>query len=205
MAAKKRKKRKTRSSKKRGTWGRRLLLLCLFLLAAGVVFWQRGDLWTGLRVHARPWGTEVEIGDVNGLARSEKRSPGVVKVRGIPDYESRLRLLSGNGRINCFRMVGFENRLFVCSDRPLEEPEGIEDVLRERRFTGFLEPLSASRFREPLRQGFLKERGIRPAAGAQLLREGSLVGPSLLKTLLLAACVLLCIFFLFRFILSFKA
>ncbi len=201
-----RKKRSTRSKRKGRSGGGKFLVLLLFLLTGSLVFWQGGALVTGLQVHlTKGRQTEAVIGDMSGLARAEKRLSGRVKVRGIPDYESRLRFPSRDGLLTCFRMTGFENRLFVCTDEPLKEPEGIEDVIRKRSFTGFMEPLGRSRFRETLNRGFQREYGFHPASGARLVLSGTMPGPSLLMTVLLAGCALLCFFFLLKFIQSLRA
>jgi hypothetical protein len=204
--AKSRRKRSTRSKKKGRSKGGTYLFLLLFLLAGCVVFWQRGAMVTGLQLHLAGGGeTAALIGDMGDLARAEKRLSGRVRVQGIPDYESRFRFPSRDGLLTCFRMTGFEDRLFVCTDKPLKVPDGIEDVIKKRAYIGFMEPLHRSRFRETLNRGFQREHGIRPALEARLVLAGGMPGPSLLKTVLLAGCALLCFFFLLKLIQSLKA
>ena len=203
MAWSRRKKSKTGSRKKKPK-GRWLLFLVLCLFSACVVLWQWEDFAAGLRMHLLPLRGVEEIADVNALDRVGQGSAAVVRVQGIPDYEGRLRVHSGKGVLTCFRMVGFGNRLFVCTDGGLKNPEEVEEVLQGLSLTGSLHPLEGSRFQDALERGLLGERGIRPAAGAWLLLAGSLQGPSLRKAVLLLICALLCIFFLTRFILSLR-
>ena len=203
MAWKKQRK-KARTSKKRPAGGRWFLFLALFLVAAGLLYWQRGDLVSGLRVHGQSLMGTPEIADVAALTLAAELSPGVARVQGIPDYEGRVRVHSGQGMLTCFRMVGFENRIFVCTDGRLQEPEEVEDVLRELHFSGYLQSLAGSRLEEALTRQFVRERGIRPAPGAWILLTGGMEGPSLLKTVLLIGCLLLCILLLIGFIVSLR-
>jgi hypothetical protein len=93
-------------------------------------------------------------------------------------------------------MTGFENRLFICTGKRLKDPGGIEDIIRARVFSGRMEQLDRSRYREIVKRGFSREHKIQPGPQARLVLEGEAGGPSPFETALPAGCLLLCFFFL---------
>jgi len=202
------KKRSARSRGKGRSAGRALLWLVLLVVAGWGAFWQREALWTGLQARLYGGGDApagLVIRGAGDLPRAGKRFARPVKVLGIPDYQSRVRLPSGHGVLTCFRMTGCDNRLYVCTDKGLRAPEAVRDVIEKRSFTGFMGPLERSRFREPLTRGLQREHGLRPAAGAHLVLAGGIPGPSVPDMLFPAACLLLCAFFLLKFVRSLTA
>ncbi len=195
-----RKKKKTKSKKKGRGIGRKILFLLLFLVCGGAVLWQRAELVTGVQVHFFGGEGVAQIGNLTDLDRTGTLFSPLAQITGIPDYKSRFRFPSRDSFFTCFRMTGFEDRLFVCTENELKEPEGIEDVIRKRSFTGRMEPLKKSGFQDTLIRGFSRAHGIRPAPDAILVSEGRARIPSLLETAGLTVCLLLCFFFLFGFI-----
>jgi len=193
-----------RRKKRAAGTGGRILLLLLVLVFGGVVFWQRAPLVTGIQVHVLGGRGVQPIRAVADLDRARGIFSPLVNVTGIPDYEHRLRFPAREGTLTCFRMIGFETRLFVCSEGDLKMPEAIQDVLRERSFSGRLEDLKHSRFGEPLTRGFARTYKIHPASDAGVVRVGRLQAPSLAWTLALAGCLMLCFFFLLLFIKTFR-
>jgi len=172
------------------------------VLSGCAVFWQRQALVAG--IESRVLGKDAPAGfvirDADDLSRARWRLSGRVEVVGIPDYESRVRFPTDHALVTCFRMTRSDGRLFVCTDKPPKAPEAIEDVIEARAFTGFMAPLEKSRYRDVLTRALQREHGLRPGPGAQLVLAGGLAGPSLAETALPAACVLLCLFFLLKFI-----
>jgi hypothetical protein len=201
--AKRRKKRSAPSRKKRRGVGGKLLLLLLVFLTGGVVFWQRQILLTGVQVYLLGGQAVHEIRNPNDLSKTGSDGPCMVRVQGIPDYESRVRFPSGNGFLTCFRMTGFENLLFVCTGKGLKDPGRIEEIIRSRVFAGRMERLDKSRYREIVNRGFSREHKIQPGPQARLVLEGEGRGPTLAEAAFPAGCVLLCFFFLLWLIQSF--
>jgi hypothetical protein len=97
-------------------------------------------------------------------------------------------------------MVDFGNRLVVCTDRGLERPEAIDEIIKERTIRGRLERLKDSQLDGSLRRIFLKTSGIRLAEDGFLLHEERKPLPSPFKLGVLAFCLILCCFSAYRLI-----
>ena len=198
MARKSTKKKKVRKKKKKK--GSKIVFFLLFVLTALLIYVQRDDLVAGIQGHFL--GNErmsviKELKDIPSPGGLVSQTASIV---GIPDYGHTVRFPYREKILTCFRMTDFGNRLFVCTEKGLKQPEEIGDVLTQHSVQGKLTLLKKSRVQDTLSRGFQRSHRIFPADDACLLFEGESSLPSFAKTLVLCLCLIFCCFFLFRFI-----
>ena len=182
------------------TSGRKLTFLILFLLAGGAIFWGRHDLVWGLKGYLLDEIDYLRIQSETDLPPVSRARTRPAEISGIPDYKHAFRVPYKGKILTCYRMVGFENRLCVCTEQGLAEPKAIDEILRERTLKGRLEVLGKSPMAESLRRLFLKTGGIRVAEDAYLLTEDRSPLPSKEKLGFLAFCVVVCCLSAYRLI-----
>ncbi len=170
----------------------------LFLAAASVVPLQGEEFLAGVKGHLLGMDDRFVVRDVSSLPTRCDSFAKTVEITGIPDYGSMIRFPSREGILTCFRMTGFENRLFVSTTGSMTTPEEISKLLLPRSMEGRLVSLKKSKLAEPLIRGFRRSHRIQPHEQAFVLLEGESPIPSRGKTLLLSSCLLLCVFFLYR-------
>jgi hypothetical protein len=188
-------------SQKRGKGSRgRLLSLVVLLLAAGVFVWGRHDLVRGVRAYLLDGIDYLHVEQRSDLPLPSDFLPCPAEVNGIPDYEHLLRFPHQGSTITCYRMVGFENQLVVCSYKGLRRPEAIVEIIRERSIRGRLTRLGKSPLEDRLRRGFRKAGNIRIREEAFLLLEEDSPFPSRVRLGILAACLILCCLSAYRLI-----
>ena len=194
MAKSRKKKKKTRPAR------HRLVSLMLFLAAAGILFWARQDLLWGIKGYLL---REIDYCRIRSEADLPPRSGAgacPAEVVGVPDYKNVPRFPNEGVILTCYRMVGFGNRLCVCSEKGLAKPKAITEIIKSRTIRGRLETLQKSVLNTSLRRHFLKAGNIRLAEDAFLLTEDDRPLPSRGKMGLLAGCAFLCCFFAWRLI-----
>ena len=186
--------------KKKKTARRRFSWLVLFFLAAGFVFWGRGDLLWGLKGYLLDEIDYLRINSEPDLPpRSEARAQPA-EISGIPDYKNSHRFPNEGRILTCYRMVDFGNRLCVCTEQGLTGPKAIDEIIKVRTIRGRLESLNKSQMNDNLRRIFLKTGGIRLAEDAFLLCEDKTPLPSPIKLGFLAFCLILCCLSAYRLI-----
>lgn len=200
MSGKKGRKKKSASGGLAGLLKKAVLLL-LFSACALVVYFEKADLYTGIRGRL-PGQDRTEVVQKSAdLPAAGAPVTSAVKAVGIPDYDHTVRFPDSRGDLlTCFRMTGFNNRLLVCTGKSLKKPEEIAEIIAARSFQGRLAPLGEHPMQETIRRSFEKTHRVRFPAGGWVLMEGSPHLPSLGKTLALSACAMLSIFFLIRII-----
>ena len=184
---KSRKKRKT----SRATW----VSFLLFLVTGAVVFLGRHELLWGLKGYLLDRIDFLRIeshSDLPGQSEGHVR-PAVVK--GIPDYKNEVRFPYKKKILTCYRMVGFENRLCVCSWKGLRAPKAIDEVIQSHTVRGRLEAFHGSPLEDRLHRLFLRVGSIRLEGNAFLLFEDRFPRPPLIKVGFLCTCLILCCFF----------
>jgi hypothetical protein len=189
-----------KNRKKEKTARRRFPWLVLFLLAAGVVFWGRGDLLWGLKGYLLDEIDYLRINSESDLPPSAEAHVRPAEVVGIPDYKNAPRFPNSGKTLTCYRMVGFGNRLCVCTERGLASPKAIGEIIKERTIRGRLEILTKSQINDSLRRIFLKTGSIRLAEDVFLLYEDPTPLPSKVKLGFFAFCAVLCCFSAYRLI-----
>lgn len=197
--ARKRKKQKKAAPKKKSTV-RKIVLLLLFIGTAAVVYMQRTELVTGIQGHLFGKEHTSVIKELRDIPSLKGFSSHTVRVLGIPDYGNIIRFPFRDKILTCFRMTDFGNRLFVCTEKGLKQPDEIGEVLTQRSVQGRLTALGKSRIRDTLKRGFQRSHRILPANDACLLFEDESSLPSVGKTLALFCCLFFCFFFLYRLI-----
>jgi hypothetical protein len=190
---------KARKNRKK-TARRRFSWLVLFLLAAGFVFWGRGDLLWGLKGYLLDEIDCLRIRSESDLPPSAEARVRPAEVVGIPDYKNAPRFPNAGMTLTCYRMVGFGNRLCVCTERGLASPNAIGEIIKARTIRGRLVPLKKSRLNDSVRRIFLKTGSIRLAEDVWLLYEDPTPLPSKGKLGFLAFCAVLCCFSAYRLI-----
>jgi hypothetical protein len=189
-----------KSRKKRKTSRRRWLSFFLFLLTAAVVFTGRQDLLWGLQGYLLDRIDFVRVESPSDLPSGSGGPSRPALVVGIPDYKNQVRFPYERKILTCYRVVGFENRLCVCTEEELKAPEAIGEVIQSRTVRGRLEGLAGSPLEDRLRRLFWRASSIRLEENAFLLTEDPSPLPSLFKLGLLCLCLILCCFFAFRVI-----
>jgi hypothetical protein len=168
-------------------------IFVVLFLGLGAVFCLQIREWKGginkFLIHRGP----VELSRPVDLADLQLRYGVQYQVKGIPDYAHRLsRKVKGEANC-CFRMVGFENRIVVCS-RQLEVPTSIDQVLTPHTFAGVLLAMDKTSLGEQLRSGFRDSHGLDLPPKTFLLLDGAPTRPSLKKFLFLCVAGLVGIF-----------
>ena len=186
--------------KKKKTARQRFSSLVLFFLA-GVVFWGREDLLWGLKGYLLDETDYLRIRSESDLPAQSGVRGQPAEISGIPDYKNVVRFPYDGKTLTCYRMVGFRNRLIVCSDRGLKRPEAIDEIIKERTIRGSLETLSKSPLEDRLRKDLNEPgAGIRVRDDAFLLSEGKAPLPSPVTLGVLIFCMIACCFFAYRLI-----
>jgi hypothetical protein len=190
-----------RSRKKRNGTGRgKVVALILFVIGGGALFWGRHELMWGLKGYVVGKIDFLEVEDEEGLPAPSEVQVRPTEAMGIPDYKNPIRFPYEGKTLTCYRMVGFRDRLVVCSDKGLKRPEAIGEIIKERSIRGRLERLNKSQMNDSLRRIFLKASSIRLAEDAFLLYEDPAPLPSKVKVGFLAFCVVVCCFSAYRLI-----
>ena len=172
----------------------------LFLVAAGILFWGRQDILWGVKGYLLGDMDFCRIQSQSDLPPRSGAHACPAEVVGIPDYKNVPRFPNRGVILTCYRMVGFGNRLCVCSKKGLARPKAITEIIKSHTIRGRLEALKKSDMNDSLRRLFLKVGGIRLAEDAFLLYEDEKPLPSKGKMGLFAGCALLCCFFAWRLI-----
>jgi hypothetical protein len=181
--------------------GARAIFLLFFAIGAFVVYTHRAELLAGIEGHLLGSGKARVAASLEDLRSEGKRASANVRVKGIPDYASIVRLPVAGKMLTCFRMTGFQSRLLVCTPGSVKEPAEIADILRERAYEGKLTSLGEADAGAAIRRTLEKAQGIQVPADGWLVLDGESSLPSLGKTLALAGCAVLSFFFFCRFIL----
>jgi hypothetical protein len=173
---------------------RKLLpLLLILFLTSGVYFYYETPEWIGginrFLIRKGP----VSLNGLEDLPKKKPISGMVYCVKGIPDYTHIMRQPRDGEVDSCFRVVGFQNKLLVCT-RQLETPGSINEILTPQVFTGPLFLLEKTPLGEPLRRGFKRFHSIELPQIAYVLFDGVDTGPSLKKFLLLCISAMVWIF-----------
>jgi hypothetical protein len=185
--------------KKKGPRGR-LASLAVFLIAAGVVLYGRGDLLWGFKGYILGRIDFVRIEKESDLPSAWAGSEAPAEVEGIPDYKNVLRFPHTGKSLACFRMVGFGNRLVVCSDEGLKPPQAIDEIIKERRIRGRLERLGRSPMDDRLRTLFRQQGDIQVREDAFLLSEDEAPLPSPVGLGVFVFCLVVCCLSAYRLI-----
>lgn len=176
---------------KRGR-GRRLLSFVLFLVSAGLLFMGRHELLWGAKGYLLNRIDFLEIEGESDLPPASEARARPAEVAGVPDYEHSLRLPHEGSTLTCYRMVGFGNRLVVCSRKGLKRPEAIDEIIKERVIRGRLERLGDGPLDDRLRRMFQESGKIRLPSEGFLLTEEQAPLPSPVRLGFLALCLILC-------------
>ena len=163
---KSRKSKKRSGKKKSGSRFGKLLLLFLFFLTAAVVYRERADLVGGVKTHLLRQSDPLVVKNIGDLPVVKGPDMQAVKTVGIPDYKNSYRFPFQQDMLTCYRMLGFENRMFVCTGEELKPPEEIDEIIRPRAVKGRLVRLDRSPLETPLRRGLKRTHRIVPADDA---------------------------------------
>ena len=189
-----------RDRKKRRTSYRRIVSFALFLVTAAVLFVGRHEVLWGIQGYLLDHIDFFRIESEADLVRLSGTRGHPAEVVGIPDYKNMVRFPYEKKILTCYRMVGFENRLFVCKWNGLARPKAIDEIIQNRTVRGKLGGLNRSPLEDRLRRVFLRAGNIGVAEDAFLLLEDRRPLPSVLEVGFLSLCLILCCFFAYRVI-----
>ena len=192
------KKRKKRIEDKTG--GRVRLLFLLAAVLSGVpLLVLRCELIAGIRTYLLGSGRQV-IETAADLPSQPSACAVFAEAVGIPDYGNvfRLERRAGAGGVACFRIVGFENRLVVCSPKGLNQPRDIEEIILKKRFSGSLDRLDRCPLNDSVRRAFRGKVGETLLRDAFLLEVGRNVAPSIPRSALFVFLAVVCFFSSYR-------
>ncbi len=179
---------------------KRIFFLFIFIIMAVIVYMERTEFLFGLKGYLYGDTDIKEIQALGDLPPPKGLYPQDVKAIGIPDYKNVCRFSFQEEFLTCFRMVGFANRLLVCSDKGLDNPEAIDEIIKPRKFQGRLTRLNNSPYQKTLRRCFKKTGGVHLSSDGSLLLDGQSSLPPLKKIVFLSFCLVVCCFSFFRFL-----
>ncbi len=178
----------------------KMFFFVVLVAAVVLIFLGRMDFVAGIKGLMDEFVGGQVVESAKDLPAPGVQSSQTVRVQGIPDYKNPCSFKIRGLEFTCFRMIGFENRLVVCSPEGLKTPKGIDQLLKPVSARGHLIPLKGFPSEKEFRQLFKKTSKISLDDRVFVLAKDRISIRPYGKTIVLFGCLILGLFSLYRII-----